>query len=632
MAAAAISLRRGDKWSEIEVSLGGDVPGFEAEVGHLLLINGAEPRGADYVVTSTVLRRLATELGTILRRFDVIPEYDEPVLSLLRKHSEEVQARKNAVLSDRLSEKEVSRALRESRFIRVLTKNQIRNLSRLLVLPHGANFSVPGAGKTSTLLALFETLRVSGILDRLLVVCPKNAFMAWEDEIGMCFKDPKPETSRVTGGERGALASLSNESEVNLITYQFLPNVLPLVLEWAHRHKTHIVLDESHRIKAGTSGVTGNASIQLGMAGARRDILTGTPLPQGPEDLRAQWEFVWPGQRILPAFRLTAEDGPSILRDIHGEIEPLYVRTTKAELGLPQIEIRRVPVELGPLQRELYELLRSEAKRVATGMALRDRAFFRSLGRHVIRLLEAASNPMLLTHDFLGEEEAEEGGYPESLRAFDLMREYSRFEKPAKVTVAVERTESLLKSGEEAKVLIWTSFVKNILYLEKLLAGFNPVTLYGAVGTGNEEDPETREGRIRKFHEDDGTRVMIANPAACGESISLHRACHYAIYLDRTFNAAHYMQSVDRIHRLGLPDDQLTRVDILEAKDTIDARVFARLGVKIEAMSRVLNDPGLGALAYDPEDVVQEFPAGVEPQDLDEIIDHLSEEDGRRRD
>ena len=156
-----------------------------------------------------------------------------------------------------------------------------------------------------------------------------------------------------------------------------------------------------------------------------------------------------------------------------------------------------------------------------------------------------------------------------------------------------------------------------------MLGDFNPVVLHGSVETGAAEDPDTREGRIRQFHEDEECRVMIANPAACGEGISLHKACHYAIYVDQTFNAAHYLQSVDRIHRLGLPENQETKIVILEARWTIDTRAARRLLVKIEAMSTILNDPGLAALAYDPEDVVEEFPGGIQAEDVEEVVDHF---------
>ncbi|WP_220473854.1 hypothetical protein, partial [Klebsiella pneumoniae] len=45
-----------------------------------------------------------------------------------------------------------------------LTDFQRRGIARLLSLRHGANFSVPGAGKTRVGLAVFQVLRQSGQL------------------------------------------------------------------------------------------------------------------------------------------------------------------------------------------------------------------------------------------------------------------------------------------------------------------------------------------------------------------------------------------------------------------------------------------------------------------------------------
>ncbi len=43
-------------------------------------------------------------------------------------------------------------------------------------------------------------------------------------------------------------------------------------------------------------------------------------------------------------------------------------------------------------------------------------------------------------------------------------------------------------------------------------------------------------------------------------------------------------------------------------------------------MSKILNDPGLAALAYDPLDIQEEFVGGIEPGDVEEIMDHLNSE------
>lgn len=597
-----------------------------AEIAFLLLSFGGTPIPEGHSLTTFALRMVAQDLGAILRRNALAADYDDATRSLLEQHAKEfVERRRAATDGSPLPSEEVERLLAATgRFHRTLTSTQLRDVGRLLKLVHGANFSVPGAGKTTMLLACYEALRGREGLDRLLVVAPKNAFLSWEDEVSACFPDPlhRPLVLRLSGGSARAVQVLQEDPEIALITYQFLPNVLEEVKGWLGRNRSHVVLDESHRAKSGSSGVYSFSALQLSGVARRRDVLSGTPMPNSPEDLRAQIEFLWPGQRILPEIKLKTDSGDDIVREIQEAVFPLYVRTTKKELDLPPLVPSPIPVELGPLQRELYELLRSEARRIAQRIPASDARLLRKLAQHVMVMLEAASNPLLLVSlDSLSEIAGEEGG---SSPIWELLRECARGEQPAKITKTVALVDEAIGSDPAHKVLIWTSFVQNVLLLERLLFRYTPVTLYGAIATGSDEDLDTREGRIRRFHEDPSCRVMIANPAACGEGISLHRACHHAIYLDRTFNAAHYLQSIDRIHRLGLRRDVATRVDIIEARWTIDARVAKRMKVKIESMSAILNDPGLAALAYDPLDVVEEFPAGIQADDVEDIVDHIS--------
>jgi hypothetical protein len=108
----------------------------------------------------------------------------------------------------------------------------------------------------------------------------------------------------------------------------------------------------------------------------------------------------------------------------------------------------------------------------------------------------------------------------------------------------------------------------------------------GAVEGDAKRSADTRENRIRRFHEDPACTVIIANPAAAGEGISLHEACHNAIYLDRSYNTTHYLQSIDRIHRLGLKPGVETYIHIFQtvapqAIGSIDRSVNHRLAMKL---------------------------------------------------
>src|SRR5439155_10611516 len=132
-----------------------------------------------------------------------------------------------------------------------------------------------------------------------------------------------------------------------------------------------------------------------------------------------------------------------------------------------------------------------------------------------------------------------------------------------RMQLAEKRARELASNGQKA--VVWIPFVASVERLADRLRDLGAVVIHGGVETGEESDDDTREGILRRFHEDERCLVLVANPAAGGEGISLHHVCHNAIYVGRTFNAAHYLQSRHRIHRLGLPRDAVTRIEVLEA-------------------------------------------------------------------
>lgn len=80
------------------------------------------------------------------------------------------------------------------------------------------------------------------------------------------------------------------------------------------------------------------------------------------------------------------------------------------------------------------------------------------------------------------------------------------------------------------------------------------------------------------------------------------------------------MQSVDRIHRLGLSPDIETHVELVIAPDSVDQSVERRLSDKINRMSQVLNDP---SIMIEPEYADEEIESGFSEQDILDFINHL---------
>ncbi len=346
--------------------------------------------------------------------------------------------------------------------------------------------------------------------------------------------------------------------------------------------------------------------LNLAFIAKRRDVLSGTPAPQGPGDLEALLEFLWPGQarRVLPADALSSNALPDTAQRVAEAIRPLFVRTTKQELGLRPPDYAVVEIPLRGVQAEIYKALIDQYAG-QFDLSRRDRVTFAQMGAFVMYLLEAAANPALLTAGSSRYDPIEfrhpPMDVPQDSRLADLLVEYGQFETPLKFVEVGRIVEANASSGR--KTLIWSSFVRNLETLVRLLNRYRPAMIHGGVPSqvAQPAAPVSRERELDRFRSDPDCMVLLANPAATGEGVSLHETCHDAIYLDRTFNAGQYLQSVDRIHRLGLAPEQETRITLLLTQDTIDEVVNGRVREKAERLGEMLDDPSISTMAL-PDD------------------------------
>ena len=217
----------------------------------------------------------------------------------------------------------------------------------------------------------------------------------------------------------------------------------------------------------------------------------------------------------------------------------------------------------------------------------------------LIRLMQVSTNPALLQKpidEFFIEQGISNETFIDDSQILGQILNYKNLETPKKFLVAGELINEIIKQG--GKVVVWATFIQNISDFQDYLSsiGVESKILYGATPIEQnepDENIETRESIIREFHKDDSSfKVIIANPFAVGESISLHKVCKNAIYLERTFNAAHFIQSKDRIHRFGLkPDDKINYYYVLSDNAT-DRTIHERLEYKERRMMEIIeNEP-----------------------------------------
>ncbi|SCE18784.1 SNF2 family N-terminal domain-containing protein [Streptomyces sp. DvalAA-14] len=410
-----------------------------------------------------------------------------------------------------------------------------------------------------------------------------------------------------------------------------------MLLDLFVTHNVMLIVDESHRVKRFRGGVWAPALVELAKRAKVRIVLSGTPMPQSGRDLYSQLNILWPDGQLTgtrDAFAARVDnDFDSVIR----EVMPFVSRTPKSALGLPPYSIHHHVAHLIGTQAEIYELIENRFRqKIADAATWRDKIDSLLRGRP-IRLLQAATNPLVFSSkDAYFRLPRIEDASPTLMER--LANYGSTGEIPAKSAVALELITSIAHRGE--KVVCWSNFVANLDHFRHLVADTLGIPCYqidGRVPAGRDAlhsdaradteaagEGDTRESVIERFLQETGPAVLVTNPASCSESISLHSSCHNAIYLDRTYDCAMYLQSIDRIHRLGLPADAAVNIHIIEAlvdgRETVDALVEASLTSKSRRMQQLLEGAELLPIDLSEDPSVD---AEGNQEDLESLLRYL---------
>src|SRR5439155_5051209 len=135
-----------------------------------------------------------------------------------------------------------------NKLARPLKQHQVKASLHLVAIVNGANFSVPGSGKTSVVLSVFYFLRDLREVDQLFVVGPPSCFGPWRQEYAAVI-GREPRVVILAGGDVEDRWRVYNESagaDIYLTTYQTLSNDQERVARWFLRvgEKTFFVVDE----------------------------------------------------------------------------------------------------------------------------------------------------------------------------------------------------------------------------------------------------------------------------------------------------------------------------------------------------------------------------------------------------
>ena len=496
---------------------------------------------------------------------------------------------------------------------------QLLSAFHMAFAQNSCNFAVPGAGKTSIVYGAYAYLKSLPIehpshVDKLLVIGPLSSFAPWENEYKACF-GYSTHSFRMSGDSEITIAQKEQHlysatpSELTLIFHGGVERYQKDISDFLKRNKSMVVVDEAHRIK-NPEGVWGRSVTEISKEAVSRVILTGTPVPNGYQDIFNLYKFIYPFKfkEILKFHYHNLEDmtynsqpDSSRVQELKENISPYFIRIKKEDLNLPEIEEYVISIEMDAYQREIYDFIESQ---YIENFKENDSATVKDIlnKSKLIRLRQASTNPALLSKTLkdslengilTGEVDpnyiftTDTDEFISDSDFFNKICKYSEIETPKKFVqiLSLLNNDILANNG---KVIIWTIFIQNAKELQNylLLNGIKSNLLIGEIS-----QPD-RELTIEKFNDPDNSefQVVIANPFSVAESISLHKGCHNAIYLERDYNCSNFLQSKDRIHRVGLDENQITRYYYFISKDSIDEVINHRLLLKIARMEEVIND------------------------------------------
>lgn len=440
---------------------------------------------------------------------------------------------------------------------------------------NSCNFSVPGAGKTSIVYSAYAYLNSlnensNKFVNKLLIIGPPSSFKPWEDEYEECF-GKKVNSFRINGEvpinkKRETLKGITNENfELYLITYQSVPSLINELLIFLKKKANNVMLvcDEAHKFKS-LDGIWASNILNLANWAKSRIILTGTPVPNGYEDLYNIFKFIYPDRNVT-GFRpeylkgLTQNPLQSNISQLIENIKPFFVRIKKSNLNLPDFTDHPIiENQLSELESEVYNSLETAISSSVSEGNKQSLHF---------RMIQSCNNLNLLNKSLLSFEEGNFELIDSKLMLEDVLGE-SLSNKVKNINSQYIPSKHILVKNivldivrKNGKVILWGVFIDSIKRLHKYLesCGLKGGYVIGETKKKSKTSNDvTRENIINSFKNSE-LDYIISNPVVLGESISLHKVCHNAIYFEQWYAAAPYVQSRDRIHRVWL-DDEMNQI------------------------------------------------------------------------
>lgn len=413
-----------------------------------------------------------------------------------------------------------------------------------------------GLGKTVQVIALLTANRDEGrTAPPALVVCPMSVIGNWRRELETFA--PHLTVLVHHGSGRSAEAITADRPDVVLTTFATLARdrAALTALSWGE-----LVVDEAQHVK----NVHTAAARALRAVPARARIaLTGTPVENRLEDLRAVIDLVNPGM-LGSASQFRARFAEPIERDrdqralarLSAATRPFILRREKTDPAivpdLPDKTELIVRTNLSSEQAGLYQAVLNELTEALadTGQGGPRR---RTVLAALTRLKQICNHPAHYLDDGSG-----------------MLRRGRH--RSGKVELLVDILTTLIAEGDRA--LVFTQFAA---FAELLADWLTPVLGAPVPVLHGGSSRDRRDDLVARFAAPDGPPILLATLKAGGTGLNLVAANH-VIHADRWWNPAVEDQATDRAYRIGQQRNVQVRkfVCVGTLEERIDEMVTAK--------------------------------------------------------
>ncbi|OAE72570.1 hypothetical protein A7J71_11160 [Achromobacter insolitus] len=426
-----------------------------------------------------------------------------------------------------------------------------------------------GMGKTVSTLNALDLLELAEPGPVLVCAPLRVAQSTWPDEAAKWSHLRNLEVTPIVGDvkarERALLRAFSFSASVFTINYENLPWLLDTLERWKRPWPFRkIAADESTKLKGFRLRQGTQRARALGRVAhkyvAHFIELTGTPSPNGLQDLWGQAWYLDQGQRLGRTFDAFRQRWFRPSYDGYG-IEPLPYAQEQIEDAMRDLCLSLDARDWFDLKEPIVNEIRVDLPAKARGLYDdMEKAMFAQIGEHEVEAFNAAAKTMKCLQLANGAAYVGEDG-TQWAEVHD---------------VKLQALDEVIEEAAGMPVLVAYHFKSD---LARLLKAFPK-------GRQLDKDPQTlRDWNAGKIP------VLFAHPASAGHGLNLQDGGNILVFFSVNWNLEEHQQIVERIgptRQMQAGHDRPVFIHYILARDTVDEIVLARIETKREVQDLLL--------------------------------------------